>query len=235
MIAIRASMVVFVASLAACNSGNGLAPGATDMTADASQPLMCDTTDDPVLAKIHLRVENVSGADRYVALPDVSNAYPGPRCTAFSIDQGGKPLGLVRGFQCVCECAAPPSEYRQEYRRLAAGESFELAVWDGRSLIECDQPLDCSSRGWPDSPPQTEQILRRRQASGGDYTVAVGVEAALPMSCTTGDGITYGCSVDAGLLGGTKLLAPMCPTTTTATASFTLAVPDEHTVTVELD
>ena len=102
-------------------------------------------------------------------------ATEGMYCDAWSILE----ISLYIGWQCGCECPAPPPPHVSKYQLLPAGESAQV-IWDGRKLVTFSVPLDCSE--WGDEEPWwTELDGVAQPASPGTYTFRTIISTVSPV------------------------------------------------------
>lgn len=200
----------------------------------------CPRRDDqPAQASVRIVIENHAAVARFVSLPSPTSSFTvGPNCAGFSVRSQGaaEPLHIERGVWFVCEGAAPMSPAANRYRRVEPGASFELALWDGRALVDCSYQIDCATRGWQPGRMALEHVPHAEPQPAGTYEVSVAYEDEAPARCKTTDGIEYGRSSFAGpTTREIGLGLDLCPAQRTASASATLGTSGETTVTIAID
>jgi hypothetical protein len=194
----------------------------------------CPPPSIPATTTVHLRVENRSGKDRFVATPSDGFMFPMP-CASYGIHSGGAPLFLAFRRIPLCEGVPPPLLRTNAWRRLSPGEGFEIAVWDGRAITLCSFTDDCANYGWPGLGKVTVWNGSHRPFPPGALRAVVAVEEQAPPGCASNDGKNYSCN-----FGGYDLFArspaplTLCPSAKTASADFVLPAMGDITVTLEL-
>jgi hypothetical protein len=206
-------------------SDSGVGGDAGGTTADASPP----PTEVPSAQTVTFKVTNASGADRYVVTG-------GNNCTSLELDKladGGQSIvPLMIGFQCPCECPMPGSARPTAFRRVAAGESFDV-TWDARGLTTWRQSIVCQNGG--PFPPRASSVVAGvlQPVDAGRYRITLGVESTLPAGCQ-GSGPDYRCDVSYAS-NETSEIAPRCLTSSNAATEFSLPVSGDVVVSFVLN
>jgi len=157
----------------------------------------------------------------------------GNNCTPFGIsslaDGGVRSIPLQVGAQCPCECPRPGDAVPEAFRRVGAGETYSV-TWDARELVGWRASTPCTGFGTPFSGTYYAGVLV--PAGPGSYRVVLGVEPTLPQTCN-GTDPDYYCDVSYSS-NGLSDVAPLCTTSTTATAEFVLPATGDVAVAMDL-
>jgi hypothetical protein len=207
------------------SADSGIAGAGGSAVVDAGPP----PTEIPSTQTVTFTVTNKSRAERYVATQ-------GNNCTTVEfnrlVDGGQSLVALALGYQCPCECPAPGSARPTAFRRVGAGETFEV-TWDARGLTTWRDSVTCND--WAPLPPRSGSFIRGvlQPVGPGRFRVVLGVEATLPPGCT-GSGPDYRCDVNYDT-NDLSELAPRCTTSSMAIAEFTLPASGDIAVPVEIN
>lgn len=171
---------------------------------------------DVLLGDVTFVVENTTAEDRYVVTS-------GMFCTV--IDPG---VDTELGFQCGCECPAPPDPSFTGLKLLAPGETHEI-VWDGRELVTFTETLDCGG-GFT-----VEELGGNLEnVSFGTYAARVPFTRSVPGNCSpSGTAGEYFCN-PAGGGGAPPAIADICPAEGIATTTYTIQSSGDQTVMVSI-
>lgn len=128
----------------------------------------------PSRQTVTFQIANTTSSDAWVITG-------GSFCDPFGIDRNGSaggfvPLELALGFQCGCECPAPPSAGPTSFHRIAAGASYAIS-WDARELHAVQIETSCAQGDVPGFAGASQPV------PAGGYRVNLGF-AAPPAGCT---------------------------------------------------
>jgi hypothetical protein len=191
-------------ALVACHTERPIGPGmdstttsdlgASSQANDLGDPSQatCSRVDDPAQATVHIRVENHASTPRYVGMPEPSQDFLPPTCQSFAVSQGLTRVQTLRYYQCLCECAEP-GPTGTDYTKLEPGAATELAIWDGRAIVDCVQKYDCESN-WSGLGQVDEHVPHWVRQAPGIYDIQIGYSVDQPL-CPSTDGVTYLCDI----------------------------------------
>jgi hypothetical protein len=159
---------------------------------------------------VTFRLENTGSTDVWAATQ-------GNFCDAFAIDQNSPTaahIDLSFGFQCGCECPAPPDPHAGTLARIAPGATYDI-TWDARRLQTAPWISDCGPGFCLEELTGAMGLL-----GAGNYSVTVGLFNEPPTNCGSGaDLVSCNPQFNGGFAGA---IAEICPHGHTATQAFDL-------------
>lgn len=229
-------------SLAAC-SRDGLAIGAPPPDDDGGARDLATTLDaegdlapydlafvcpaaTPSTQTVNVTVTNASGTLAWLITR-------GQYCDPFSISGAA----LSEGYSCVCECPPPPPPSASYYTRIPVGGTMTMS-WDARALADCTESVDCAQRGWPGAGIQQVPSGNWQPAAPGSYTITLAYELEAPQrqSCNMLANGDVSCIPNAPMAGSPAgPTAQLCPSKSTAAATFTLPASGDVAVAIALE
>jgi hypothetical protein len=163
-------------------------------------------------------------------------AGEGMYCDGWTIQE----ISLHIGWQCGCECPAPPPPHVSMYKPLLPGDNTEV-IWDGRKLVTFSVPLDCGE--WDDEEPWWTELGGVLQpASPGTYTFRTIINSTNPVddpdagNCWQEDNGNVYCEQWGDPWNEQPSeIQQLCPAITTVETSFELPETGDIDVLVTLD
>jgi hypothetical protein len=181
--------------------GDAGGAGTGGTTVAASVPVQI-----PSRQKVTFQLTNGTDAPLYVG----SVGYD---CEAYSI-AGPTQVKLAMEYYCGCECNPPPRPHIQFYLVILPQQKQEI-VWDARTLKTYGTLLSCPDWGY--SATVTYGVWQ--PVTPGAYTVTLRLETAIPPGCAQ-YADSLGCTLPSSLFNAVDLGGGICPSRSTAQASF---------------